>query len=233
MNRSGERLAIVGLVVVVVLLVTMPALGDSLRGIVTWVFGDTLSPLLGTVANIVAVGGFLIFLIRWLRSGSGPLTFHSVSTENNTIMAPEAGVRTLRDDARNAARQIRRFTNERDEDDPFHHEETPENRESPEYMALAGRYDEHMNETRRLYRSDHLSTVVRVRDAFADIGFRDPELDRLHENAKNHSELRTLADRLIAMADSLARQARTPSWRSQQNSSRHWCENSLGGSSFS
>ena len=74
-------------------------------------FGDTLSPLLGTVANIVAVGGFLIFLIRWLRSGSGPLTFHSVSTENNTIMAPDAGVRTLRDDARNAARQIRRFTN--------------------------------------------------------------------------------------------------------------------------
>ena len=57
MNRAGERLAIVGLVVVVVLLVTMPALGDSLRGIVTWVFGDTLSPLLGTVANIVAVGG--------------------------------------------------------------------------------------------------------------------------------------------------------------------------------
>ena len=95
MNRSGERLAIVGLVVVVVLLVTMPALGDSLRGIVTWVFGDTLSPLLGTVANIVAVGGFLIFLIRWLRSGSGPLTFHSVSTENNTIMAPDAGVRTM------------------------------------------------------------------------------------------------------------------------------------------
>jgi hypothetical protein len=29
-NRSGERLAIVGLVVVVVLLVTMPVLGDSL-----------------------------------------------------------------------------------------------------------------------------------------------------------------------------------------------------------
>src|SRR5215218_630187 len=125
----------------------MPALGDSLRGIVTWVFGDTLSPLLGTVANIVAVGGFLIFLIRWLRSGSGSLTFHSVSTENNTIMAPDAGVRTLRDDARNAARQIRRFTNERDEDDPFHREEIPKDMDSPEYEALAAHYDEHLTET--------------------------------------------------------------------------------------
>jgi hypothetical protein len=50
--------------------------------------------------------------------------------------------------------------------------------------------------------------VVKVRDAFADLGIRDPELDRLHENPKNYRELRTLADRLIAMADSLARQAR-------------------------
>ena len=72
MSRSGERLAVVGLVVLIVLLVTVPALGNSLRGIVSLVFGDTLSPILGTVANIIAVGGFLIF--RWLRSGSGPPT---------------------------------------------------------------------------------------------------------------------------------------------------------------
>jgi hypothetical protein len=111
-SRSGERVAVVGLVVLVVLLVTVPALGDSLRGIVTWGFGDMLSPILGTMANIIAIGGFLIFLFRWLRSGSGPPTVHSVSTETNTTMAPDAGVRTLPDDARNAARQIRRFTNE-------------------------------------------------------------------------------------------------------------------------
>jgi hypothetical protein len=147
-SRSGERLAVVGLVV---LLVTVPALGDSLRGIVTWVFGDMLSPILGTVANIIAIGGFLIFLFRWLRSGSGPPTMHSVSTETNTTMAPDAGVRTLRDDARNAARQIRRFTNERDEDGPFHRAEIPKNMDSPEYEALAARYDEHVNETRRLW----------------------------------------------------------------------------------
>jgi len=202
-------LAVVGLVGLVVLLVTVPALGDSLRGIVTWVFGDTLSPILGTMANIIAVGGFLILLFRWLRSGSGTPIVHSVSTETNTTMPPDTAVRTLRDDARNAARQIRRFTNERKEDSPFHREEIPRNMDSPEYKALAARYDEHMNETRRLYRSDHLPTVVGVRDAFADLGIGDPELDRLHENPKNYSELRTLADRLIAMADSLARQART------------------------
>jgi hypothetical protein len=208
-SRSGERVAVVGLVVLVVLLVTVPALGDSLRGIVTWGFGDMLSPILGAMANIIAIGGFLIFLFRWLRSGSGPPTVHSVSTETNTTMAPDAGVRMLPDDARNAARQIRRFTNERDEDDPFHREEIPENRDSPEYKALEARYDEHMKETRRLYRSDHLPTVVGVRDAFADLGIRDPELDRLHENPKNYRDLRTLADHLIAMGDSLARQART------------------------
>jgi hypothetical protein len=94
-NRSGGRLAVVGLVVLVVLLVTVPSLGDSLRGNVTWVFGDTLSPILGTVANIIAIGGFLIFLFRWLRSGSGPPTVHSISTETNTTRAPDAGVRTL------------------------------------------------------------------------------------------------------------------------------------------
>lgn len=81
--------------------------------------------------------------------------------------------------------------------------------DSPEHEALEARYDEHMNETRRLYRSDHLPSVVGVRDAFADLGIRDPELDRLHENPKNYSELRILADRLITMADSLPRQART------------------------
>jgi hypothetical protein len=208
-SRSGERLAVVGLVVLIVLLVTVPALGNSLRGIVSLVFGDTLSPILGTVANIIAVGGFLIFLFRWLRSGSGPPTVHSVSTETNTTMTPDAGVQALRDDARNVARQIRRFTNERNEDDPFSHEEIPKNMESPEYKALAARYDEHMNTTRRVYRSDHLPTVVRVRDAFADLGISDPELDRLHENPKNYSDLRTLAHRLRAMGDSLARQART------------------------
>ena len=209
MSRSGERLAVVGLVVLIVLLVTVPALGNSLRGIVSLVFGDTLSPILGTVANIIAVGGFLIFLFRWLRSGSGPPTVHSVSTETNTTMTPDAGVQALRDDARNVARQIRRFTNERNEDDPFSREEIPKNMESPEYKALAARYDEHMNTTRRVYRSDHLPTVVRVRDAFADLGISVPELDRLHENPKNYSDLRTLAHRLSAMGDSLARQART------------------------
>jgi hypothetical protein len=208
-SRSGERLAVVGLVVLIVLLVTVPALGNSLRGIVSLVFGDTLSPILGTVANIIAVGGFLIFLFRWLRSGSGPPTVHSVSTETNTTMTPDAGVQALRDDARNVARQIRRFTNERNEDDPFSREEIPKNMESPEYKALAARYDEHMNTTRRVYRSDHLPTVVRVRDAFADRGISVPELDRLHENPKNYSDLRTLAHRLSAMGDSLARQART------------------------
>lgn len=209
MSRSGERLTVVGLVVLIVLLVTVPALGNSLRGIVSLVFGDTLSPILGTVANIIAVGGFLIFLFRWLRSGSGPPTVHSVSTETNTTMTPDAGVQALRDDARNVARQIRRFTNERNEDDPFSREEIPKNMESPEYKALAARYDEHMNTTRRVYRSDHLPTVVRVRDAFADLGISVPELDRLHENPKNYSDLRTLAHRLSAMGDSLARQART------------------------
>jgi hypothetical protein len=80
--------------------------------------------------------------------------------------------------------------------------------DSPEYKALEARYDEHMKETRRLYRFDHLPTVIKVRDAFADLGIGDPELDRLHENPKNYSDLRILADRLIAMADPLARQAR-------------------------
>jgi len=58
--------------------------------------------------------------------------------------------------------------------------------------------------SRRLYRSDYLPTVVRVRDAFADLGISDPELDCLHENLKNCSDLRTLAHRLIAIADSLS-----------------------------
>jgi hypothetical protein len=72
-------------------------------------------------------------------------------------MAPDAGVRTLRDDARNAAGQIQRFTNE---------------------MKIARFAAKKFMCSRRLYRSDHLPTVVRIRDAFADLGIRDPELDR-------------------------------------------------------
>jgi hypothetical protein len=59
------------------------------------------------MANIIADGGSV-------RS--------SVSSETNTTMAPDAGVRTLRDDARNAARQIQKFTDERNEDSPFRRE---------------------------------------------------------------------------------------------------------------
>jgi hypothetical protein len=134
---------------------------------------------------------------------------HLADEETGVLIVDETGFLKKGENSVGVARQIRRFTNERNEDDPFSRKEIPKNMESPEYKALAARYDEHMNTTRRVYRSDHLSTVVRVRDAFADLGISDPELDRLHENPKNYSDLRTLADRLIAMADSLARQART------------------------
>jgi hypothetical protein len=191
---------LIGLLIVVI---TSPTAAEAIRGAFEVVSSNRAEALATVIGTAIVVVGTIIAAIRWLRGGETTPTVRTVEA----AAAPNDDLRRVRDEASRIARRIRVFTQERDEDDPFHREEILRNMDSPEYRALAARYDEHMDETLRMYRSDLLSEVVRVRDAFADLGTRDPELDRLHEDPRNYKDLRTLADRLIAMADTVSRQA--------------------------
>jgi hypothetical protein len=73
-NRSGERLVIVGLVAFAVLLITIPAIGDFLRGVFVSVLGSTLASVFAGIANIIGVAGFLFLLVRWISAGRGSST---------------------------------------------------------------------------------------------------------------------------------------------------------------
>jgi hypothetical protein len=72
---------------------------------------------------------------------------------------------------------------------------------TPERQKLDAEDAAYDKETYRLYGDELHDEVVRVRDAFADIGITDPELDNLYPRPNTYTKLDTLAARLIAMAD--------------------------------
>jgi hypothetical protein len=211
LNRSSERLIIVALIALIVFLLAVPSVGDAIRGIVGFFFGERGERYIGAITGIISLLVIVWSVWRWIFGIRGaettlstnPVPVDSTIQDGDDLRNNKA--RRVRDDARQAARQIRSFVQERDEDDPFAREEIPSDTASREYKDLSARYDEHMTETRRLYRANLLPRVVIVRDEFADLGLKDPELDRLHENPRNYNDLRTLADRLLAMADTVVR----------------------------
>lgn len=88
MRCTLERLAIGGLVALVILLITVPAIGAFLRGVSIAVFGSTLSSALGALANIIAIASLLIYFIRWILPdlwGRGPVG-------SRTVIGPNSGV---------------------------------------------------------------------------------------------------------------------------------------------
>jgi hypothetical protein len=214
-NRLRPALiSIIGFALAIVLL-AFPSVGNLVRDGIGSVFGgETLLDIIGGISGIIGIFGAAIWVYEKLSNRSRTV---SVDAGNVTPVSPQPTTelqsknddetRRVREEARTVARQVRAFVHERDEDDPFSREEIPMNMESPEYKAIAARYDTHMEQTRRLYRTNHLPDVARVRDAFADLGITDPELDRLHENPRNYNEMRTLAARLVTMADSFSRVA--------------------------
>jgi hypothetical protein len=165
--------------------------------------GETLLGILGGIASIIAIISVPVWLYEKLFARRQ--VTRSRPPAPNSRSQGDGEIRALQTKIRSVARQVRAFVQERDEDDPFHREEIPRNSDSPEYKDLAARYDAHVEVTRGLYRKNHLPDVARVRDALADRGMTDPELDRLYESPRNYNEMRTLADRLVAMADSLSR----------------------------
>jgi hypothetical protein len=205
-------ISIIGFALAIVLL-AFPSVGNLVRAGIGSVFGgETLLDIIGGISGIIGIIGAGVWVYEKRSKHRRTV---SVDAGNATPVSPQPAselqsknddeTRRVRDEGRTVARQVRAFVHERDEDDPFSREEVPMNMDSPEYKAIAARYDIHMDETRRLYRTNHLPDVARVRDAFADLGITDPELDRLHENPRNYNEMRTLAARLITMADSLSR----------------------------
>jgi hypothetical protein len=207
--RSGERLLIAALIAFIFLLLAVPDIGDAIRGIVVFLFGERGSRYIGTILGILSLLAVFGAIVRWILVRSNTETTLPPTPAQGTQAPPAApAIRTetdgreeevdrTRTSARRISRELSAFTQERREDDPFHRaDDIPSDMDSPEYKAIVAQYDTDMQETRRLYRTNHLPDVARVRDAFADLGVTDPELDRLYENPRNYTDMRTLAARL-------------------------------------
>ncbi len=74
---------------------------------------------------------------------------------------------------------------------------------TPEHEKLDAEEDAYVRETYQLYTEDLRDEVVSVRYALADIGMRDPELDRLYPRPHTYLKLEALAARLNTIADRL------------------------------
>jgi hypothetical protein len=185
------------LAVLLIIVVLFPGIGAAVRAGVAYLFSDAAAARVITVlaALVTIVWTTWPSLVRAIRGR------REHSTGTGTTPHPE--VDAVRADARNVARRLQTFTSDRRAESPWRNysglELPPEGTSEREKLDVEEEaYD---RETYQLYRDELLDEVVRVRDAFADIGITDPELDKLYPRPNTFTKLDTLAARLIAMAD--------------------------------
>jgi hypothetical protein len=95
LSRSGERLAIVGLVALLILLITVPAIGEFLRGVFVALLGNTWASRFAGLANIIGVGTFSYLLIRWILAGAGSSTRLPTPSPSTPDEQPDDRVRSV------------------------------------------------------------------------------------------------------------------------------------------
>ena len=196
MNRSGERLAIVGLIAGMILLITVPTIGEFLRYILTAVLGNTLSSIVSALASIIGIGTFLYLLIRWILAGresvsrAGPPP--AVTDPAGRTVQPDDQVRKVIANTNEVAQRVSDFAAEFEKSSPFRlrpGDAFPVDFNSPEHQAEQQQkrveYNAQMDELRERYRQELRSDVVRIRGALADQGFTDAHLDELYQSPNN------------------------------------------------
>ena len=194
---SRTRIIIVALAALSIIIVLFPGIGAAVRAGLAYLFTDA------SAARVIFVLAALVTIVwtTWPSLARAIRGRREHST--GTVPTPRPEVDSVRADARNVARRLQTFMADRRADSPFSNypgldlprEGTPE-REKLDAEDAA--YDK---ETYRLYREGLHDDVVRVRDAFADLGITDPELEKLYPRPNTYLKLDAIAARLIAMAD--------------------------------
>ena len=214
MSRSGERLAIVGLVALVILLITFPAIGGLPRGFFVAVLGDTAASAVGGVANVIGVGGFLFLLVRWVWADRKTTARSPATSPSAPTTQPDDRTRRVIEDTNGVAQRLSDFATEYEKRDPYRVQpgeamrmdfNTPE--PEAEQQRKGAEYSAQMDELEERYRQDLRHEVIRIRGALADQGITDAQFDELHQNPKNVKHVDTIAARLWEMAGRLERRA--------------------------
>lgn len=191
MRRFGERLLIAALIasiLLLLLLLVVPGIRDAIWGIVVFLFGERGSRYIGTLLGILSLLSVFGAIVRWvLVRRSTETTLPTTPVQRTQAPAAEPAIRTEADDRKEKVDRTR----------------TRARRMSRELYAFTQESIPVTQDVGQLYRTRYLPEVTRVRDAFADLGVKDPELDRLYQNDGDYNELRALAARLLALANSL------------------------------
>jgi hypothetical protein len=204
---------IVGLVALVILLITVPVIGDFLRGVFSAVLGDTLSSILGAIANIIGVGSFLFFLVRWVLAGRSSDIVVSARGAPTNAAAPSAPLadagqaRRTVEEARELATRVHDLAHRYRSNDPLNDEDGDVlmNPQNPRHAEVMAEYHQHIDEMRGQYRSNLLPHAVQVRGALQDLGISDSQFEQVYTKPKNYDDMEAVAERLWDMAGRLER----------------------------
>jgi hypothetical protein len=201
-----------------ILLITVPAIGEFLRYILAAVLGNTLSSIVSALANIIGIGTFLYLLVRWILAGRESITQAGpppvVTDQEGRTAQPNDQIRKVIADTNEVAQRASDFAAEFERRSPFRlqpDEAMSMDFNSPEYQAEQQQkgveYSALMDELEERYRQELRSDVVRIRGALADQGTTDAQLDELYQSPNNAKKVDTLANRLWDMAGRLERRA--------------------------
>jgi hypothetical protein len=192
---SLARISFVALVALFVVVLIFPGIYTAIRDVLAPLFSKEGARVIGVLAGLVAIAWTTLpSLVRAIRGRGGHTT---------EIRTTHPEVDAVRADARNVARRLQRFMADRRAGSPIRNYpglELPREG-APEREKLDAEDDAYDKETFRLYGDELHDEVVRVRDAFADLGITDPELENLYPRPTTYTKLDAIAARLIAMAD--------------------------------
>jgi hypothetical protein len=202
---SPARIAFVAVVALFVVVLIFPGIYTAIRDVLAPLFSKEGARVIGVIAGLITIAWqTLPPLVKAIRGRGGH------TTEIRTTQPEVSGTRTthpevdaVRADARNVARRLQRFMADRRAGSPIRNYpglELPREG-TPEREKLDAEDDTYDKETFRLYGDELHDEVVRVRDAFADLGITDPELENLYPRPTTYTKLDAIAARLIAMAD--------------------------------
>jgi hypothetical protein len=218
-----RRLSTIILVVLLVLVLVFPVIGDAIRGFVAYMVGEKGERIVSVLAGLVSILAVLFGPeirqgIRGRERGSSTVQStkstgeseerHEATNAERTTQPDRESRARIRDEARKIATELNEWIHERRLDDPF----TRSGREgnhpemgTPEYQALEAAYNNHIDETKRQYQNSFLPQVAQVRAALATYNIRDSELNRVYGRPRNYNDYQVVTERLWEMAGSLDR----------------------------
>ncbi len=198
---SRARFSIMALAALLVIVLIFPDIGAAVRDWLASLFSDVAARVIGVLAGLATIAALILPpLVRTIRERGGP------STGTSTTRGPEVdAVRAVRTEAREMARRLQAFVADRRAGSPINQYPGANLplEGTPEHEKLDAEEDAYVRETYQLYTEDLRDEVVSVRYALADIGMRDPELDRLYPRPHTYLKLEALAARLNTIADRL------------------------------